>query len=178
MDRFTMPSEAAIIEFLRNNPDSSRAQIRADIAPDSSEATVWRALRGLVEKGALSVVGKGPATRYNLAGVGRVRAHTPRQAGRTAARLTLALTWLVALLPSSRLSYLRSPRRAAPHEFVHEPRSFMNFTCPRRVGALGRGRLPAGGHALGCWSHKMARSSTSKTKVSLGPIMLAAPASP
>lgn len=34
-----MPSETAIIEFLRSNPGSSRAQIRADIAPDSSETT-------------------------------------------------------------------------------------------------------------------------------------------
>lgn len=70
-----MSSETAIIEFLRANPDASRAQIRAGVAPDNSEATVWRALRGLVERGALSVVGKGRATRYSLAGTARIRAH-------------------------------------------------------------------------------------------------------
>lgn len=48
------PSEAAIIEFLRANPDTSRAQIRAGVAPDSSESTMWRALKGLLDKGTLS----------------------------------------------------------------------------------------------------------------------------
>ncbi|MCY3621839.1 MAG: Fic family protein [Gammaproteobacteria bacterium] len=69
------PSEAAILEFLRANPDTSRAQIRAGVAPDSSESTMWRALKGLVENGTLSVTGRGPATRYRLAGVARINAH-------------------------------------------------------------------------------------------------------
>ena len=69
------PSEAAILEFLRANPDTSRAQIRAGVAPDSSESTMWRALKGLLEKGTLSVTGRGPATRYRVAGVARINAH-------------------------------------------------------------------------------------------------------
>ena len=54
------PSEASILEFLRANPDTSRAQIHAGVAPDSSESTMWRALKRLVEKGTLSVTGRGP----------------------------------------------------------------------------------------------------------------------
>ena len=68
-------SEQAILEYVRRHPDVRRSQIRAGVAPERSEATVWRALRGLVEKGSLSVVGRGPATRYRLSGVARIRAH-------------------------------------------------------------------------------------------------------
>ncbi len=72
------PSEAAVLEFLRANPDASRGQIRAAVSPDSSEATVWRALKGLVEKGTLAVTGRGPATRYRMAGIARIQAHLER----------------------------------------------------------------------------------------------------
>lgn len=68
-------SEQAVLEFLRRHPDASRSQIRAGVAPDRSEATVWRALKTLVERGSLSVVGRGPATRYRLADAMRIRAY-------------------------------------------------------------------------------------------------------
>ena len=68
-------SEQAILDFVRLNPEVARGQIHAVVAPDHSEATVWRTLRALVEKGTLTVAGRGPATRYRLADVMRVRAH-------------------------------------------------------------------------------------------------------
>ena len=68
-------SEQAVLEYVRRHPDVRRSQIRASVAPDRSEATVWRALKALVEKGSLSVVGRGPATRYRLSDAARIRAH-------------------------------------------------------------------------------------------------------
>ena len=68
-------SEQAVLAFVRLNPDAARGQIRAAVAPDRSETTVWRVLRTLVEKGTLTVKGRGPATRYRLADIMRVRAH-------------------------------------------------------------------------------------------------------
>ena len=68
-------SEQAILDFVRRNPEAARGQIRAAVAPDRSEATVWRVLKTLVERGILTVTGRGPATRYQLAGIMRVRAH-------------------------------------------------------------------------------------------------------
>lgn len=68
-------SEQAILDFVRRNPEAARGQIRAAVAPDRSEATVWRVLKALVERGILTVTGRGPATRYQIAGIMRVRAH-------------------------------------------------------------------------------------------------------
>ncbi len=68
-------SEQAVLEFVRKHPDASRSQIRAGVAPRRSEATVWRTLKRLVEQGALTVAGLGPATRYRLADAMRIRAH-------------------------------------------------------------------------------------------------------
>ena len=68
-------SEKEILDFVRLNPEVARSQIRAAVAPDHSEATVWRSLRTLVKEGTLTVTGRGPATRYRLADVMRVRAH-------------------------------------------------------------------------------------------------------
>lgn len=68
-------SEEAILGFVRANPEAGREQIRAGVAPNRSEATVWRALRALVEKRSLTVTGRGPATRYRLAAPARVRAY-------------------------------------------------------------------------------------------------------
>ena len=67
--------EQAVLDYVRLNPDAARGQVRAAVAPDRSETTVWRVLKTLVEKGTLTVTGRGPATRYRLAGITRVRAH-------------------------------------------------------------------------------------------------------
>src|SRR5690606_34109370 len=49
--------------------------IRRNIARDTSETTVWRALKRLVNENRLTVTGRGPATRYSLAGAGVVRSY-------------------------------------------------------------------------------------------------------
>ena len=66
----------AILEYLAAHPDAGRDAIRRHVMPRVSEATVWRALKRLVEAGAVEVSGKGRATGYSLAGAVRVRAHT------------------------------------------------------------------------------------------------------
>ena len=66
--------DRAILDFIAEHPGSRRKEILRNAAPDSSETTVWRALKRLVESNRLVVTGRGPATRYNLAGADAVRA--------------------------------------------------------------------------------------------------------
>ena len=68
-------SHEAVLEFVRAHPDVRRGEIRAGVAPHRSEATVWRTLKALVESGALSMAGRGRATRYRLADVMRIRGY-------------------------------------------------------------------------------------------------------
>lgn len=68
-------SDQAILDYLAAHPDAGRDAIRRHAMPQVSEATVWRALKRLVDAGAVEVSGKGRATRYSLAGAARVRAH-------------------------------------------------------------------------------------------------------
>ena len=65
----------AILEFVGSHPNVRRGEIRAGVVPDRSDATVWRALKALVEDRMLVVAGRGPATRYRVADVMRIRAH-------------------------------------------------------------------------------------------------------
>ena len=68
-------SDRAVVDYIAGNPGARREDIRRHAAPESSETTVWRALRRLVGEGKLEVSGKGRATGYTLAGSGVVRAH-------------------------------------------------------------------------------------------------------
>lgn len=74
-------SEQAILDYIFEHPGARRREILRNAAPDSSETTVWRALKRLVAEDKLEVTGRGPATRYSLAGPDVVRAHlaTPYQ---------------------------------------------------------------------------------------------------
>lgn len=64
-----------ILEFIAAHPGARRDDIRRNVAPKASDTTVWRALKRLVEMAELEVSGRGPATRYSIAGAGVVRAH-------------------------------------------------------------------------------------------------------
>ncbi len=68
-------SGRAIIYYIADHPGARRDDIRRHAAPESSETTVWRALRRLIDEGKLQVSGKGRATGYSLAGSAVVRAH-------------------------------------------------------------------------------------------------------
>ena len=68
-------SDRAIVDYIAGHPGARREDIRRHAAPESSETTVWRALRRLVDEGKLEVSGKGRATGYTLAGSAVVRAH-------------------------------------------------------------------------------------------------------
>ncbi len=67
--------DQAILDFIAEHPGSGREAIRRNAAPNLSETTVWRTLKRLVESNRLALSGKGPATRYSLAGADSVRAH-------------------------------------------------------------------------------------------------------
>lgn len=68
-------SDRSICDYIAANPGASREDIRRNIARDTSETTVWRALKRLVNENRLTVTGRGPATRYSLAGAGVVRSY-------------------------------------------------------------------------------------------------------
>jgi Fic family protein len=68
-------SEQALLDCIAAHPGAGRDEIRRLAAPESSETTVWRALKRLVEAGRLEVTGRGRATGYTLAGAAVVRAH-------------------------------------------------------------------------------------------------------
>lgn len=74
-------SGQAILDYIFEHPGARRREILRNAAPDSSETTVWRALKRLVAADKLEVTGRGPATRYSLAGPDALRAHlaTPHQ---------------------------------------------------------------------------------------------------
>ncbi len=61
-----MEIENLILEFLKQNPNSSSGEIQAGIPDKKSIATIKRILSKLVAKKLISVTGKGKATRYKL----------------------------------------------------------------------------------------------------------------
>ena len=68
----------AIQHLVRNLPAigiTRRDDIHRNVAPEVNEVTVWRRLKALVEDHKLQVSGRGPSTRYSLAGAAVVRAH-------------------------------------------------------------------------------------------------------
>ena len=68
-------AEQALLDYIGAHSGVSREDIRKQIAPTASQATVWRALKRLADEGELEVSGKGRATRYSLAGAMAVRLH-------------------------------------------------------------------------------------------------------
>jgi len=73
--RFMASIDQDILNYIAAHPKSGREAIRRAAAPKSSDTTVWRALKRLVEVGRLEVSGKGRATVYTIAGAAVVRAH-------------------------------------------------------------------------------------------------------
>ena len=69
------PSKQVILDYIAVHPGARREEIRRQVIPETSQTTVWRALKRLVDEGKLEVSGKGPATGYSLAGAAVVRAH-------------------------------------------------------------------------------------------------------
>lgn len=65
----------ALLDYIGAHSGVSREDIRKQVAPAASQATVWRALKRLADEGELEVSGKGRATRYSLAGATEVRLH-------------------------------------------------------------------------------------------------------
>ncbi len=61
-----MEIENSILDFLKQNPESSSGEIQAGIQENKSIATIKRVLSKLVAKKLISSTGKGKATRYKL----------------------------------------------------------------------------------------------------------------
>jgi Fic family protein len=68
-------SEDAILDFLKQQKSARREEIRRGLDPGASETTVWRHLKVLLAARKIEVEGRGPATRYRLAGATSIRAH-------------------------------------------------------------------------------------------------------
>ena len=68
-------AEQALLDYIGAHSGVSREDIRKQVAPTASQATVWRALKRLAHEGKVEASGKGRATRYRLAGAAAVRLH-------------------------------------------------------------------------------------------------------
>lgn len=64
-----------ILDYISDHPLARREAIRRGAASESSDTTVWRALKRLVDEGQLEVSGRGRATEYTIAGSATVKAH-------------------------------------------------------------------------------------------------------
>ena len=64
-----------IIDYITVHARARRRDIRNHVVPNSSDVTIWRVLRRLVNERKLEVSGKGPATVYSLSGSFAVRNH-------------------------------------------------------------------------------------------------------
>lgn len=67
--------EQSILDYIAQHLGSGRDAIRRGAAPDSSETTVYRAIKRLVDAGRLEVSGRGRATQYTIAGSAVIIAH-------------------------------------------------------------------------------------------------------
>lgn len=61
-----MTTEIEILQYLHYHPLSKRTEIGSAVTASISDRTLKRIIADCVEKGAVEVVGKGPATRYKL----------------------------------------------------------------------------------------------------------------
>lgn len=68
-------SDQDILDYIAAHPGAGREAIRRGVAPQSSDTTLWRALKRLADGGRLEVSGRGRATVYTIAGSAVVRAH-------------------------------------------------------------------------------------------------------
>lgn len=64
-----------LLDYVAANAGARRDDIHRNVAPEVNEVTVWRRIKALVEDHKLQVSGRGPSTRYSLAGAAVVRAH-------------------------------------------------------------------------------------------------------
>ena len=68
-------TDQAILDYIADHPGAGREDICRHVAPDVNPATVWRALKRLVDEGRLEISGRARATGYSLAGAGVVRTY-------------------------------------------------------------------------------------------------------
>ena len=122
-------SDRAILDYISEHRGARRGEILRNAAPESSETTVWRSLKRLVAANKLEVHGKGPATRYNLAGQDAVRAHLKTPYNRRPP-VSYKRSFVDAYMPGKTF-YLRADDRRRL----------------RNAGTPAAGPLPAGTHA-------------------------------
>ena len=68
-------TDQAILDYITTHPGVGREEIRKNVAPETSETTMWRALKRLTDDGKLAVTGKARATKYTIAGSAVIRAY-------------------------------------------------------------------------------------------------------
>lgn len=66
LDLLVMTIQVEILQFLHYNPSSSRVEIAAGLSEAPNERTLKRIIAECVDKGDITVEGKGKATRYSL----------------------------------------------------------------------------------------------------------------
>ncbi len=61
-----MTKDIEILQFLHYHPLSNRAEIKSGLINSPSDSTIKRMLSAAIKEGNIEVIGRGPATRYNL----------------------------------------------------------------------------------------------------------------
>ena len=61
-----MTKDIEILQFLHYHPLSNRAEIKSGLIKSPSDSTIKRMLSAAIKEGNIEVIGRGPATRYNL----------------------------------------------------------------------------------------------------------------
>lgn len=124
--------DRAVLEYIAAHPGAGRDEIRRNVAPKTSDATIWRVLRRLIDVGKLEVSGKARSTGYRLAGAAAVRAHLETPYGRRTP-VSYNRAFLDRYVPN-RSSYLGKTERARLYAAGRpEPQPLPAGTYARRI---------------------------------------------
>ncbi len=126
-----MPIDRDILAYVAAHPGVGRGAIRAQVAPNVSSTTVWRALKRLVDRGRLETSGNARATVYFLAGAEAVRAHLQTPWNRRPP-VTYNSEFLDRYVPNKTF-YLRENERSLLHEAGQIPFRMPAETYARRI---------------------------------------------
>jgi hypothetical protein len=130
-NRFMPLSEQDLLDYVAANPGAGRDAIRRNLVSSASSTTLWRMLKNLISQNKLEVSGKGPATKYKLAGTAAIRAHlqTPYNRRRPTSHRQ---EFLDSYLPGKTF-YLTDSDRMKLHKAGHPAITLPAGTYARRI---------------------------------------------
>ena len=126
-----MSIDQEILAYVTAHPGAGRSAIGAEVAPNVSSTTIWRALKRLVDQGRLTKSGNARATVYFPAGAEAVRAHLQTPWNRRPP-VTYNPEFLDRYIPNKTF-YLRANERSLLHEAGRAASRIPAGTYARRI---------------------------------------------